>query len=102
MKTLCGLFRVDNIDAVNLKEKTEKYFISIGLTEEQLDILGEKFVKDKSLYKNGVAYMKQYSICALVISIVSVLTFFFSLSPRILISSSSAPIIIILKLVSVV
>lgn len=46
VKTLCGLFRVDNIDAVNLKEKTEKYFISIGLTEEQLDILGEKFVKD--------------------------------------------------------
>ena len=36
VKTLCGLFKIDSIEGVDLKEKANDYFLSIGITEEQL------------------------------------------------------------------
>ncbi len=36
IKTLCGLFQIDSIDGADLKEEASEYFLSIGITEEQL------------------------------------------------------------------
>jgi len=46
VKNLCGLFGVESIDNANLKESAEKYLISTGLTEEQLELLSQKLIKD--------------------------------------------------------
>lgn len=42
VKTLCHLYKVDSIETTDLKEKAREYFISAGLTEEQLDLLSKK------------------------------------------------------------
>jgi hypothetical protein len=46
VKTLCGLFRVESLEEISLKEKAEQYLLSAGLTEEQLQMLREKLTED--------------------------------------------------------
>lgn len=41
-KELCTLFKTDDLTSVNLKEKATEFFLSIGLTQEQLNALHEK------------------------------------------------------------
>lgn len=41
-KTLCTLYKVEDIDSVNLREKAEGYFLSIGITEDTLSALDAK------------------------------------------------------------
>lgn len=45
IKTLTALLGIDNIETANLKEAAKRYLVSIGLTNEQLEILGERLVK---------------------------------------------------------
>ena len=45
VKTLCGLYQTDAIEAVDLKEEATEYLLSTGLTEEQLDSLGARLAK---------------------------------------------------------
>ena len=42
VKTLCELFKADDLENADLKEKAEEYLLSTGLTEEQLGQLTEK------------------------------------------------------------
>ena len=41
-KELCTLFETDSLASVNLKEKATEFFLSVGLTEEQLSSLRAK------------------------------------------------------------
>lgn len=41
-KELCTLFKTDSLASVNLKEKATEFFLSVGLTEEQLSSLRAK------------------------------------------------------------
>ena len=41
-KELCTLFNADSLESVNLTEKATEFFLSIGLTEEQLSNLRTK------------------------------------------------------------
>ena len=44
VKNLCGLFGVDALEGLDLKEAATQYLLSVGLTAEQLSLLGEKLV----------------------------------------------------------
>lgn len=45
VKNLCGLFDTDDLENADLKGEAEQYLLSVGMTEDQLALLGEKFVK---------------------------------------------------------
>lgn len=49
VKTLDGLFQMQDIEQVNLKEKAKAYLLSTGLTEEQIDILDKKLSEKERL-----------------------------------------------------
>ena len=44
VKNLCGLFGVDALEGLDLKEAATQYLLSVGMTAEQLSLLGEKLV----------------------------------------------------------
>ena len=45
VKNVCGLLEIDDFETANLKEKAKDYFVSIGMTEEQLAVLKDKLGK---------------------------------------------------------